>query len=144
MTLLTSTEIPNASAKTMDRSTQVTTFRFGPKSKRSSCSLFSRVGQHRIATSSVFTAPAAPRSSTRTVTEAFQHNYNYFRPHGSLRHGASGVQRTHKSLTGSTPSKGLKAVAFKEKIPNFVSLQLGVIQPNLFYKVKNHDVLCFL
>jgi hypothetical protein len=54
----------------------------------------------------------------RTVTEAFQHKYNHFRPHGSLNDMAPVEFKEHrKSLTGSTPSKGFKAVASKGENP---------------------------
>jgi len=54
----------------------------------------------------------------RTVTEAFQHKYNHFRPHGSLKDMAPVEFKEHrKSLTGSTPSKGFKIVASKGENP---------------------------
>jgi len=54
----------------------------------------------------------------RTVTEAFQHKYNHFRPHGSLKDMAPVEFKEHrKSLTGSTPSKGFKTVASKGENP---------------------------
>jgi putative transposase len=54
----------------------------------------------------------------RSVTEAFQHKYNHFRPHGSLNDMAPVEFKEHrKSLTGSTPSKGFKTVASKGENP---------------------------
>ncbi len=54
----------------------------------------------------------------RSVTEAFQHKYNHFRPHGSLSDMAPVEFKEHrKSLTGSTPSKGFKTVASKGENP---------------------------
>ena len=54
----------------------------------------------------------------RTVTEAFQHKYNHFRPHGSLNDMAPVEFKEHrKSLTGRPPSKGFKAVTSKGENP---------------------------
>jgi putative transposase len=54
----------------------------------------------------------------RAVTEAFQHKYNHFRPHGSLNDMAPVEFIEHrKSLTGRSPSKGFKAVTSKGENP---------------------------
>ena len=53
-----------------------------------------------------------------TVTEAIQHKYNHFRPHGSLSDMAPIEFKEHrKSLTGRPPSKGFKAVTSKGENP---------------------------
>ena len=53
-----------------------------------------------------------------TVTEAFQHKYNHFRPHGSLNDMAPVESKEHrKSLAGGPPSKGFKAVTSKGENP---------------------------
>ena len=54
----------------------------------------------------------------RAVTETFQHKYNHFRPHGSLKDMVPVEFKEHRiSLTGSNPSKGFKAVASKGEKP---------------------------
>ena len=54
----------------------------------------------------------------RAVTEAFQHKYNHFRPHGSLNDMAPVEFKEHrKSLTGRPPSKGFNVVASKGENP---------------------------
>ena len=54
----------------------------------------------------------------RVVTEAFQHKYNHFRPHGSLNNMAPVEFKEHsRSNAERPPSKAFKAVTSKGEIP---------------------------
>jgi len=54
----------------------------------------------------------------RTVTKAYQHKYNHFRPHESLKDMATiEIKELRKSFIGRPPGKGLKPVTSTAENP---------------------------